>query len=603
MAPGHRLSPITSTSKNVPLNAPPVSCWHFQALKDNFLVLQVLMLSMWEHKRMVIDNFSKTRIKGSMLQVNHIRLSYGPRLVLDDVSFTVAPGEKAGLIGVNGAGKSSLLKIVARVQEADSSTIMLPRSYGYLSQDVAHDYEIAPGQGTSVRNFIFSSTSLNTAIDTYETLTHKIAEAANDADLPILLKHFEEAQDTLDRLSYYDADARAEQLVSGLNLGGVTLDRQVHTLSGGQKTKLTLARLLFQAPDLLLLDEPTNFLDVDATGWLMDFLDRYKGALLIISHDLDLLDRSINKVLRLNEFTHKLEEYRGNYSSYLTQVGDALALLERTKTQQEREIARLRKTSEKLRGYGATRVSQRINVDKRIATLEASKPHVPQASRQIKIDFPVRQQSGQIVLRAERLAKRYGTKEIFRNISFQVERGQRLVVVGLNGAGKTTLLRTLLGITALDAGTVTMGDRVRLGYYAQENEGLEYDHTLLSEATAVLPSDSKRVRSILGRFLFSGSRVFQQVGTLSGGEKTRLALAKMVLDGPNLLVLDEPTTHLDVLSRNIIGEALGDYNGTIIAVTHDIDFVRYLQPDTLLLMPEGRMIAYSSEHDELLKRA
>ncbi|HAE83913.1 MAG TPA: ABC transporter [Ktedonobacter sp.] len=539
-----------------------------------------------------------------MLQVNSISLSYGPRLVLDNVSFTVAPGEKAGLIGVNGAGKSSLLKIVAGIQEADGGKVMLPRTYGYLSQDVAHETSVA--DGTTVRDFIFNSIGLDTAIEAYETLTNKIAEAAqttNNAHLPILLKHFEQAQDALDRLGYYDADARAEQLVAGLKLGGVTLERLVQTLSGGQKTKLALARLLFQAPDLLLLDEPTNFLDVDATEWLMDFLAKYSGALLIISHDMDLLDRSINKVLRLNEFTHKLEEYRGNYSSYLTLAGDALALMERTKSQQEREIARLRKTSEKLRGYGATRVSQRINVDKRIATLEASKPNLPQASRRIKIDFPVRQQSAQIVLRAERLAKRYGTKEIFRNISFQIERGQRLVVVGLNGAGKTTLLRTLLDITTLDAGRVTMGDRVRLGYYAQENEGLGYDNTLLSEATEVLPADPKRVRSILGRFLFSGSRVFQQIGTLSGGEKTRLALAKMVLDGPNLLVLDEPTTHLDVLSRTIIGEALGDYNGTIIAVTHDIDFVRYLQPDTLLLMPEGRIMAYKTEHDELLKRA
>jgi ATP-binding cassette subfamily F protein 3 len=536
-----------------------------------------------------------------MLQVNNISLSYGPRLVLDGVSFTVAPGEKAGLIGVNGAGKSSLLKIVAGIQEADSGTVMLPRSYGYLSQDVAHETSVA--DGTTVRDFIFSSIGLDRAINTYELLTSQIAESANGSNLPVLLKHFEQAQDALDRLGYYDADARAEQLVAGLKLGGVTLERQVQTLSGGQKTKLALARLLFQAPDLLLLDEPTNFLDVDATEWLMDFLGRYTGALLIISHDLDLLDRSINKVLRLNEFTHKMEEYKGNYSSYLTLAGDALALMERTKAQQEREIARLRKTSTKLRGYGATRVSQRINIDKRIATLEASKPNLPQASRRIKIDFPVRQQSGQIVVRAERLAKRYGAKEIFRNINFQVERGQRLVVVGLNGAGKTTLLRTLLGITTLEAGTVTMGDRVRLGYYAQENEGLDYDNTLLSEATAVLPADSKRVRGILGRFLFSGSRVFQQIGTLSGGEKTRLALAKMVLDGPNLLVLDEPTTHLDVLSRNIIGEALGDYNGTIIAVTHDIDFVRYLQPDTLLLMPEGRLMSYKTEHDELLKRA
>src|SRR5438105_3516469 len=536
-----------------------------------------------------------------MLQVNNISLTYGPRLVLDDVSFTVAPGEKAGLIGVNGAGKSSLLKIVAGEQEADSGTVMRPRSFGYLSQDVAHETSVAAG--TTVRNYIFSSIGLDTAINTYELLTHKIAEAANAANLPILLQRFEQAQNTLDRLGYYDADARAEQLVAGLNLGGVTLDRQVHTLSGGQKTKLALARLLFQAPDLLLLDEPTNFLDVEATAWLMDFLERYQGALLIISHDLDLLDRSINKILRLNEFTHKLEEYKGNYSSYITLAGDALALMERTKAQQEREIARLRKTSEKLRGYGATRVSQRIAVDKRIALLEASKPDIPQASRRIKIDFPMRYQSGQIVVRAVHLAKSYGPKEIFRNISFQIERGQRLVVVGLNGAGKTTLLRTLLGITPLDTGMVTMGDRVRMGYYAQENEGLDYDNTLLSEATEVLPADPKRVRGILGRFLFSCSRVFQEVGTLSGGEKTRLALAKMVLDGPNLLVLDEPTTHLDVLSRNIIGEALGNYRGTIIAVTHDVEFVRYLQPDTLLLMPEGRIIPYATEHDEMLKQA
>ncbi len=535
-----------------------------------------------------------------MLQVNAIHLSYGPRLVLDNVSFTVAPGEKAGLIGVNGAGKSSLLKIIAGLQEPDRGSVMLPRSYGYLAQDVAHETSVA--EGSTVRNFIFSSTGLDTAIEAYETLSTKIADSQN-GNLPMLLKQFEQAQDTLESLGYYDADARAEQLIAGLNLGGVTLDRDVYTLSGGQKTKLALARLLFQSPDLLLLDEPTNFLDVEATAWLMDFLDRYRGALLIITHDLDLLDRSINKVLRLNEFTHKLEEYRGTYSNYLTMTGDALALMERTKAQHEREVARLRKTSQKLRGYGASRVSQRISVDKRIATLEKSMPSLPQASRRIKIDFPVRQLSGQIVLRADHLTKSYGKKEIFRNISFQIERGQRLVIVGLNGAGKTTLLRTLLGLTILNTGTVTIGDRVRIGYYAQENEGLDYNNIVLNEATAILPEDKKRVRGVLGRFLFNGDRVFQQVGTLSGGEKTRLALAKMVLDGPNLLVLDEPTTHLDVLSRNIIGDALGSYSGTIIAVTHDIEFVRYLQPDTMLLMPEGRILPYSTEHDELLERA
>ncbi len=535
-----------------------------------------------------------------MLQVNHLKLAYGARLILDDISFTVAAGEKAGLIGVNGAGKSSLLKIIARLQEADSGTVMLPRTYGYLSQDIAH--ETPEGADGTVRDFIFSATGLDNAIRKYEHLSLRIADASN-GNLPMLLEHFEQAQTTLETLGYYDADARSEQLIAGLNIGGIDLERAVSTLSGGQKTKLALVRLLFQSPDLLLLNEPTNFLDVEATLWLMEFLESYRGALLIISHDLDLIDRSINKVLRLNEFTHKLEEYRGTYSNYLTAVGDAEALLERTKKQQEREVARLRKTSEKLRGFGATRVKQRIAVDKRISTLETSKPQLPQSSRRMKIDFPLRQQSGQLVIKAEHLSKSYGSREIFRNISFEIERGQRLVVVGLNGVGKTTLVRSLLHLTTLNAGKVTLGDRVHIGYYAQENEGLNYDNTVLNEATDIVPDDTKRVRGVLGRFMFSGDRVFQQIETLSGGEKTRLAMAKMVLAGPNLLVLDEPTSHLDVTSKNIIGEALGNYNGTIITVTHDVEFVRNLKPSMILLMPEGRILPYDIKYDELLERA
>jgi ATP-binding cassette, subfamily F, member 3 len=534
-----------------------------------------------------------------MLQVNHIQLSYGPRLILDDVSFTVAPGEKAGLIGVNGAGKSSLLKIVAGLLERDGGAVILPRTHGYLSQDVAHETPIA--EGSTVRDFIFTSTGLDTAIQQYESLSAQLSD--DNGDLELVLEHFSQAQEALERLGYYEADARCEELIAGLNIGGVTLERKVSTLSGGQKTKLALVRLLFQNPELLMLDEPTNFLDVEATNWLMEFLQTYKGAILMISHDLDLLDRSITKILRLNEFTHKLEEYKGTYSNYITLTGDALALMERTKHQQEREVVRLRKTSEKLRGYGATRVSQRIAVDKRIAELETSKPQLPQNSRRIKIDFPVRQPSGQDVIRAEKLSKRYDTKEIFRNMNFLIERGQRMVIVGLNGAGKTTLMRSLLGLTPIQSGHITIGDRVEIGYYAQENEGLDYENTVINEAASALPENAKRVRSILGRFLFNGDRVFQRIETLSGGEKTRLALAKMVLAGPNLLMLDEPTTHLDAISRTIIGEALGSYTGTIVSVTHDVEFVQHLKPNTLLLMPEGRIVTYDEKYDEMLQRA
>src|SRR5690242_15764179 len=280
-----------------------------------------------------------------MLQVYNISLSYGPRLVLDDVSFTLGQGEKAGLIGINGAGKSSLLKIVAGLLTPDGGKVLAPRTLGYLSQDVAHEDPVV-ADGT-VRDYIFGGTGLDVAVHEYETLAAHLAEVG-EADLDAVMDRFGEAQATLERLGYYDADARAEELVHGLGLKGVTLDRRVVTLSGGQKTKLALVRLLFQGPDLLLLDEPTNFLDVEAAKWLMEFLGSYRGSLLIISHDLELLDRNIDKIIRLNEFTHKLEESRGTYSAYVRQTEGLQATLEKAQQQQERDIARLRKTADRL---------------------------------------------------------------------------------------------------------------------------------------------------------------------------------------------------------------------------------------------------------------
>jgi ATPase subunit of ABC transporter with duplicated ATPase domains len=535
-----------------------------------------------------------------MLQVTNLTLTYGPRLILDDVSCTVSAGEKAGLIGINGAGKSSLLKIVAGLLTPDEGTVTRPRTWGYLSQDVAHEDSIAAD--STVRDYIFGGSGLAEAIHAYDALTAQLAGAAGAA-LDDLLARFGEAQATLDHLGYYDAEARAEELVLGLGLKGVALDRRVATLSGGQKTKLALARLLFQAPDFLLLDEPTNFLDAAAARWLMDFLGHYRGGLLIISHDLELLDRNIDKIIRLNEFTHKLEETRGTYSAYLRQTASSQATIEKAQQQQKKEVVRLKKTAERLRTYGATRVMQVHAVERRVASLEQSMPVLAQNSKRMNIKFTVRQASGKDVLTAQGLTKRYGSKLIFENIRLQVERGQRLVVIGLNGAGKTTLLRSLQGLTTLDAGLATWGDKVQPGYYAQENEGLDYSRTVYEEALSVLPTDTKRVRGVLGRFLFTGDRVQQTIGTLSGGEKTRLALAKLMLAGPNLLILDEPTTHLDPMSRDIIGEALAGYDGTIITVTHDVAFVAQIRPDTLLHMPAGQVIPYRPEHNALLARS
>ena len=328
---------------------------------------------------------------------------------------------------------------------------MHPRTYGYLAQDIAHETPIA--NGSTVRDFIYSGTGLDKAIATSEDLSLRIATAEGDT-LETLLQHFEQAQNTLEQLGYYDADARCRTDYRWSRYRRRRTGSRSINPEWGDKTKLALVRLLLQDPELLLLDEPTNFLDVEATMWLMEFLESYRGALLIISHDLDLLDRSINKILRLNEFTHKLEEYKGTYSHYLEAIGDAEALLEKTKKQQEREIVRLKKTSIGYIRFGATRVKQRIALDKRVATLEESKPQIQQQSRRMKIDFPVKQRSGQLVVRAEHLDKSYGSKEIFRNISFQVDRGERLVIVGLNGVGKSTLIRTILNLTHLNSGKI-----------------------------------------------------------------------------------------------------------------------------------------------------
>ena len=536
-----------------------------------------------------------------MLQVQRVSLAYGPKVILDAVSFTLGNKEKAGIIGVNGAGKSTLLKMVADVKAPDTGQIMRPQTMGYLAQDIVH--EQLPDNAGTVREFLFAATGLDAAEKEFNSLTAQLGEA--DVDFDAVLERLGDVQTDLDRLGFSEADARAEEIIAGLGLKGVTLDRQVTTLSGGQKTKLAIARILFARPELLLLDEPTNFLDVSATRWLMNFLAGYDRSVLLISHDLELLDSRLDKIIKLNEHTHQLEEYKGTYSAYIKQTEEAAASASKQYTIMRKEIARLSKAEEQARGFGARGVMKVKALARRKAELESTLPDLPASSKKIRaLKFPVRRESDRLVLAAEGLEKAYGRHKVLDNISFTVQRGQRLVIMGLNGAGKTTLLKVLRGDTQTDNGEIIVGDKVDVGYYAQENEGLDYERSVLDEARdAVLSGDEKMTRSVLGRFLFSGDKVVQKVGTLSGGEKTRLALAKLVLGGYNLLLLDEPTSHLDVASRQVIGDALAGYNGTIVFVTHDTAFVRQVEPDSVLMMPDGTIESYAPELDQYLALA
>lgn len=557
-----------------------------------------------------------------MLEVKQATLSRGGNVLLQDASFLIGRGEKVGLVGVNGAGKTTLLRTITGELEADAGSIARPKRLGYLGQERLSDALLASGTRgvaagpVTVRDVMLAGRDLAGLAAEMRGIEVELARPAGDSEVMLahstmtrqrgdplerLLARYGELEERFGRLGGYAAEHEIAQLLVGLGLGDVELERPIAGLSGGQKTRLALARVLFAAPDLLLLDEPTNHLDGPATIWLMDYLARFAGAVLLVSHDLALLDRAITRILHLDAAARTLTTYSGNYSSYLRQrqqaEESAAAHLER----QEAKIARLEEQANWMRGK-TKKVARRAKVlDRVVERMREELPDeaaLPHKERALTLDLPIGRQSGRVVFRAERLTKSYGGPAVFTDLNFALERGQRLVVLGRNGAGKTTLLRVLAGQAPPTRGRLEMGQMVDIGYYAQEHESLHVGLTLIEELRlaagemphrAAPPPGDGQLRSLLGRFLFSGGQAFQKVGSLSGGEKTRLALARLMLGGFNTLLLDEPTNNLDPLSRDRVREALVGYRGTLIIVSHDTEFVAGLQPDLALLLPQGAL--------------
>lgn len=552
-----------------------------------------------------------------MLEAKNIEIRRGATLLVEGASFIVNPGEKIGIVGVNGAGKTTLMKTMYGELEPEAGTITRPASIGYLGQEPLADALLTQvdGSALTVRTFMLAGRGLDGMADEMRSI-----EAALDAgtqpeghtnghapDLDALLARYSTLEEQFMQAGGYEAEYEIAQLLAGLNLKGLELDRPVQALSGGQKTKLALARVLFAAPEILFLDEPTNHLDGKATRWLLDYLAQCENAVVLISHDLALLDECITRILHLDATTKKLTAYRGNYTAYLKQREGAeeraVALMERTQakiTQLEQQANWMRGKTEKM----ARRAKVLDHAVERIREELPDTERMPHRERAFTMDLPITRLSGREVFRVERLAKSYGPKEVLRDLSFEVERGQRLIVIGVNGAGKTTLLKIMAEKLEATAGTVKAGYNVDLGYFAQEHEQLHRDLTLLEELrqaaeevpnrTGPLPGE-RTLRGLLGRFMFSGDQAFQRVGTLSGGEKTRLALARLMLGGYNTLILDEPTNNLDVTSRERVLQALAGYAGTLILVSHDVAFVEALQPDMALMLPEGRVRYFDNE--------
>jgi ATPase subunit of ABC transporter with duplicated ATPase domains len=533
----------------------------------------------------------------AMINANDLELRAGARLLLEAGSFQVAPGDKIGLVGRNGAGKTTLARVLAGESVPAAGSVRSSGSVGYLPQDTREgDLEgLAMDRVLSARGLDALLAGLREA----ELGMTDADPARRDA----AVRRYGHLEERLTVLGGYAAEAEAASLASSLGLPQRALGQQLRTLSGGQRRRIELARILFSGAQTLLLDEPTNHLDADSVSWLRDHLRAYRGGLVVISHDTALLEAVVNKVFHLDADRCVIDIYNLGWKAYLDQRETDARRRQRERSNAQRQATALQTQADKMRAK-ATKARAAQSMQRRAERLLAGVSSERAPERVARIRFPVPAHCGRTPLTARGLSKSYGSLEVFTGVDVAVDRGARVVVLGLNGAGKTTLLRLLAGLEQPDSGDVVPGHGLRLGYYAQEHETLDTGRTVLENMRSAAPdlADTQQ-RGILGSFLFSGDDVDKPAGVLSGGEKTRLALALLVVSGANVLLLDEPTNNLDPGSRAEILSALRRFQGAIVLVTHDEGAVDALGPERVVLLPDGVEDAWSDELADLVALA
>jgi ATPase subunit of ABC transporter with duplicated ATPase domains len=532
-----------------------------------------------------------------VITAHRIEVRAGARLLMQDVSFRVAKGDKVGLVGRNGAGKTTLTRILAGDGLPASGTVTSSGTLGYLPQDPrTGDPEVL------ARDRILSARGLDDAV-------RRLREAETQMGSPdpetheLGMKRYEKADAAFHAAGGYSAEAEAAQIAAGLGIEDRLLAQPLKTLSGGQRRRVELARIIFSGADILLLDEPTNHLDADSIVWLREFLRTFKGGLVVISHDVELLEACVNKVLHLDANRAEVDVYNMTWKNYLQQRENDEHRRKRERANAERTAETLLAQANKMRAK-ATKAKAAQSMIKRAEKMLGGLEGERAADRVAKIKFPEPAPCGKTPLMAEELSKSYGSLEVFTDVDLAIDRGSRVVILGLNGAGKTTLLRILGGIDEPDTGRVMPGHGLKLGYYAQEHETLDVSRTVLENMRTAAPqlTDSE-ARSVLGSFLFSGDDATKRAGVLSGGEKTRLALATLVVSSANVLLLDEPTNNLDPASREEVLGAIRSYTGAIVLVTHDEGAVHALEPDRVLILPDGVEDLWSVEYADLVSLA
>jgi ATPase subunit of ABC transporter with duplicated ATPase domains len=532
-----------------------------------------------------------------MINASNVELRAGARILIEEASFRIAPGDRIGLVGRNGAGKTTLTKTLAGETQPAGGTITRTGEVGYLPQDPrTGDLEIL------AKNRILSARGLDTCLEGMRKAEELMSTGTPERAERAMRKYSRLETEFLTK-GGYAAESEAAVIAKSLGLPDRILDQPLHTLSGGQRRRVELARILFSDADVLLLDEPTNHLDADSILWLRNYLKTYKGGFIVISHDVGLMEECVNKVFYLDANRTAIDIYNVGWNAYKLQRETDERRRKRERANAEKKASTLHAQADKMRAK-ATKTVAAQNMARRADKLLAGLENVRQADKVAKLRFPEPAPCGKTPLMATGLSKSYGSLEIFTDVNLAIDKGSRVVILGFNGAGKTTLMRLLAGVEEPDTGKLEPGHGLKIGYYAQEHDMLDPDRTVLENMRSSAPElDLVQVRKVLGSFLFSGDDVDKPAGVLSGGEKTRLALATLVVSSANVLLLDEPTNNLDPASRAEILDALHNYAGAVVMVTHDEGAVQALEPERVILLPDGDEDLWNEGYADLVSLA
>ncbi|HIS19026.1 MAG TPA: ABC-F family ATP-binding cassette domain-containing protein [Candidatus Coprovivens excrementavium] len=528
------------------------------------------------------------------MNIKNLTMTFGTQEIFDDINLQIKEKEKVGIIGVNGAGKSTFFKLILGKLEPDRGKIILKPGtrIGFLPQVISDEI---PSMEISVFDYLLDGRPIKKL---EKELSEAYTEASIESDekkLKIIMKKIGKLQEKLEYYEVYNAENILLKIVTGMNIDSDLLDMKLCDLSGGQKSKIAFARLLYSNPEILLLDEPTNHLDNDSKDYIIQYLKHYNGTVLVISHDIEFLDQVTTQTLYVDKITHKMELFPGNYEKYIKIRNERLKTQERIYDKQIKEEEKLKRIIAKYIGGNEKKARIAKDRQKKLARLEENKITLEKKQKVTHFKIKINHQSGIIPLKCENLTFGYNENHLLINdLTFDLSRGEKFLVVGENGVGKSTLLKLIMGYLKPLSGELQLNDKTELGYYAQEHELLDNEKIIL-ENFSEFSLSTKEIRSFLGNFLFSGDDVYKKVAYLSPGERSRVALAKLALTGANLLILDEPTNHLDPQTQEIIAQTFKDYEGTMLVVSHNVDFVDNLGIERMLMLPSGEIKYYDKD--------